>query len=66
MDIGIIGADNVGIGKRLAAKGHQVMVSFARSQDKLDAAAQAIGGGARSGSPAEAARFGEAVILATP
>ena len=68
MDIGIIGAGNVGtgIGKRLAAKGHQVLVSFARSQDKLDAAVRAIGGGARPGSPAEAARFGEVVILATP
>ena len=68
MNIGIIGAGNVGtgIGKRLAAKGHRVVVSFARSQDKLDAAARAIGGGARSGSPAEAARFGEAVIVATP
>ena len=68
MDIGIIGAGNVGtgIGKRLAAKGHRVVVSFARSQDKLDAAAQAIGNGARSGSTAEAARFGEVVIVATP
>ncbi len=68
MDIGIIGAGNVGtgIGKRLAAKGHRVLVSFARSQDKLDAAAEAIGGGARSGSPAEAARFGEVVIVALP
>ena len=68
MDIGIIGAGNVGtgIGKRLAAKGHRILVSFARSQDKLEAAAQTIGGGARSGSPAEAAQFGEVVILATP
>lgn len=68
MNIGIIGAGNVGtgIGKRLAAKGHQILVSFARSQDKLEAAAQAIGGGARSGLPAEAARFGEVVIVALP
>jgi len=68
MDIGIIGAGNVGtgIGKRLAAKGHQVLVSFARSQDKLDAAAQVIGGGARTGSPEEAARFGQVIIVATP
>ncbi len=68
MDIGIIGAGNVGtgIGKRLAAKGHQVLVSFARSQDKLAAAAQAIGGGARFGSPMEAARFGKVIIVALP
>ena len=32
MNIGIIGTGNVGtgIGKRLAAKGHQILVSFAR------------------------------------
>ncbi len=68
MDIGIIGAGNIGtgLGKRLAAKGHRIVVSFARSQAKLDAAAQAIGGDVRSGLPAEAARFGEAVIVATP
>lgn len=68
MDIGIIGAGNVGtgIGKRLAAKGHRIVVSFARSQDKLDTAAKTIGSGARSGSPAEAAQFGQVVILATP
>ena len=68
MDIGIIGAGNVGtgIGKRLAAKGHRVLVSFARTQDKLDAAAQTIGGSSRSGSPVEAARFGEVVIVALP
>ena len=68
MDIGIIGAGNVGtgIGKRLAAKGHRVLVSFARNREKLDAAARSIGTGARSGSPAEAAQFDEVVIVATP
>ena len=68
MNIGIVGAGNVGtgIGKRLAAKGNRIMVSFARSQDKLDAAAGSIGAGTRTGSPAEAAQFGDVVILATP
>jgi len=68
MKIGIVGAGNVGtgIGKRLAACGHSIVVSFARSQDKLDAAASVIGGNARTGSPDEAARFGDVVILATP
>lgn len=68
MNIGIIGAGSVGtgIGKRLASAGHPVLVSFARSQDTLDAAAAAIGGNARTGTPEDAARFGDVVLLATP
>ena len=68
MKIGIIGAGNVGlgIGKWLAAVGHDVVVSFARTPEKVAAAAAAIGGGARPGSPDEAARHGEVVIVATP
>lgn len=68
MKIGIIGAGNVGtgLGKHLAAHGHDIVVSFARSDDKVQAAAQAIGGGSRAGSPDDAARHGEVVIVATP
>lgn len=68
MKIGIIGAGNVGtgLGKHLAAKGHDIVVSFARSQDKVEAAAEAIGGGARAGSLQAAAVHGEVVIIATP
>jgi predicted dinucleotide-binding enzyme len=68
MKIGIIGAGNVGtgIGRRLAAKDHNIVVSFARTPDKVAAAARTIGGGARAGSPAEAADHGEVVIVATP
>ena len=68
MKIGIIGAGNVGtgVGKHLAAKGHDIVVSFARSDDKVHAAAKTIGGGARAGSPDEAARHGDVVIVATP
>ena len=48
MRIGIIGAGNIGtgIGKRLAGRGHAVVVSFSKSRDALDRAASAIGGGA--------------------
>lgn len=68
MRIGIIGAGNIGtgIGKRLTARGHEVVVSFSKSQAALDQAAAAIGGGARAGSVAEAAGRGEVVVLATP
>jgi 8-hydroxy-5-deazaflavin:NADPH oxidoreductase len=68
MKIGIIGAGNIGtgLGKRLAAKGHDITVSFARTPDKVAEAAAMIGGGAKAGTPEEAAAHGEVVILATP
>jgi hypothetical protein len=68
MKIGIIGAGNVGtgLGKRLALKRHEIVVSFARTPDKVAAAAEMIGQGARAGTPEEAARHGEVVIIATP
>lgn len=68
MKIGIIGAGNIGtgLGKRLAAKGHDIVVSYARTPEKVTEAAAVIGGGAKSGTPEEAAAHGEVVILATP
>lgn len=68
MKIGIIGAGNVGtgLGRRLAAHGHEIMVSFARTPDKVAAAAAAIGAGARAVTPAEAVAESELVVLATP
>jgi hypothetical protein len=52
MRIGIVGAGNVGtgLGKRLAARGNELVVSFSRSQEALDQAVTAIGGCARTGS----------------
>lgn len=68
MNIGIVGAGNVGVGlgKRLAAAGHSIVVSFARTQDKVLEAAASIGAGARPGTTEEAARHGDVLILATP
>jgi predicted dinucleotide-binding enzyme len=68
MKIGIIGAGNVGtgLGRRLAARGHDIVVSFARTPDKVADAARAIGGSARPGTVADAAAHGHVVILATP
>lgn len=68
MKIGIIGAGNVGtgLGKLLAAKGHDIVVSFARSPEKVAEAAKMIGAQAKPGTPEEAARFGDVVILTTP
>ncbi len=68
MKIGIIGAGNVGtgLGKRLATRGHDIVVSFARTAEKVAAAAATIGSGARPGSVEDAAHHGDVVILATP
>ncbi|MDX2181541.1 MAG: NAD(P)-binding domain-containing protein [Bryobacteraceae bacterium] len=65
MRIGIIGAGNVGLGlTKLLAPRHEIVLSFSRDRPKLEAAAAAIG--ARAGSVAESASFGEVVVLATP
>jgi 8-hydroxy-5-deazaflavin:NADPH oxidoreductase len=66
MKIGIIGAGNVGTGltKHLVPKGHSVMLSFHTDTEKLKSAATALG--ARAGTLAEAAQFGDVVVLATP
>ena len=68
MKFGIIGAGNLGaaIGARLAAAGHEIMISFSRTAEALAAAAAQVGGGATSGTPQEAAAYGEVVLLATP
>jgi predicted dinucleotide-binding enzyme len=67
--IAIIGAGNVGgtLGKGWAKKGHEVFFGARRPQDsEIQDLLKAAGGGARAGSPAEAAAFGEVVVLATP
>jgi len=68
MKIGIIGAGNVGVGlgKFWAKNTHQIMLSYSRDDAKLEAAAATIGKGAKTGSPAEAAGFGDVVVLAVP
>jgi predicted dinucleotide-binding enzyme len=68
MKIGIIGAGNVGtgIGKRLAAKGHEILVSFSKTPEALEKAAFIIGEGAKTGSVEQAVAHGAVVLLATP
>src|SRR5882762_8850274 len=68
MKIGIIGAGNVGtgLGKRLAASGHDIVVSFSRTAENVADAARKIGGGTKAGTIEEAARHGDVVIVATP
>lgn len=68
MKIGIIGAGNMGtgLGKYWARNHHELMLSFARNENKLREAAASTGKSVRTGSPAEAAAFGDVVVLATP
>jgi 8-hydroxy-5-deazaflavin:NADPH oxidoreductase len=68
MRIGIIGAGRIGgnAARLLAAAGHDVKLSFARDPAKLEALAGEIGERASTGSPADAAAFGEVVVLSVP
>ena len=69
MKIGIIGAGNVGgtLGKAWAKKGHAVCYGVRDIHDpKVADLLQAGGPNTRAGSTAEAASFGEVVLLATP
>lgn len=67
MNIGIIGAGNMGLALAniWTRQGHSVCLSFARDQEALRQQAAALPR-ASSGTPADAARFGEVVFLAVP
>jgi predicted dinucleotide-binding enzyme len=63
--IGVIGAGRIGtmIARHLTNAGHDVLISFSRDEDRLNATAQEIG--ARAGTPAEAAEQ-DVVVLSVP
>ncbi len=64
--IGILGSGLMGgkLGTLFARAGHDVVFSYARSQRKLMRLAREAGKRARAGTPAEAARESEALLLA--
>ena len=66
MRIGILGSGLMGgkLGTLFARAGHDVVFSYARSEAKLKRLAREAGGGARAGTPGEAAREADAVLLA--
>lgn len=68
MKIGIIGAGHIGGGlaRQFAGAGHQVMLSFSRDNTKLTELASQLGPDAEVGSPADAADFGEVVVISVP
>ena len=68
MRIGIIGSGRIGAnaGRLFAGAGHKVMFSFSRDLTKLEALAESVGKNASTGSPQEAADFGDVVVLSVP
>jgi predicted dinucleotide-binding enzyme len=66
MRIGILGSGLMGskLGTIFARAGHDVVFSYARSEQKLERLAQEAGGNARAGTPGDAARDADALLLA--
>jgi predicted dinucleotide-binding enzyme len=66
MRIGILGSGLMGskLGTILARAGHEVVFSYARSEQKLQQLARDAKGKARAGTPREAVEDAEAVLLA--
>jgi 8-hydroxy-5-deazaflavin:NADPH oxidoreductase len=67
MKIGVVGSGRVGsaLGGVWVKKGHEVMFSSRTLVDD-QALAQKLGGGARAGTPREAAQFGEVLLVSVP
>jgi predicted dinucleotide-binding enzyme len=66
MRIGILGSGLMGgkLGTLFARAGHDVVFSYARQRARLEGLARAAGGKARAGTPAEAVKDADAVLLA--
>ena len=66
MRIGILGSGLMGgkLGTLFARAGHEVVFSYARSEEKLKQLARDARGKARAGTPGEAAQEADAVLLA--
>jgi predicted dinucleotide-binding enzyme len=69
MRIGIIGPGHIGgnCARRFIASGkHEVMLSFSRDPESLADLARELGDRASAGTPGEAVRFGEVIVLSVP
>ena len=66
MRIGILGSGLMGskLGVIFARAGHEVVFSYSRSEQKLKQLARSGGANARAGTPREAARDADAILLA--
>src|SRR5262249_6557444 len=65
MNIGVLGAGTMthALGRRFVADGHRLVVSYSRDPQKLEETARDLGGGTGVGSPADAAQFGDVLLL---
>jgi predicted dinucleotide-binding enzyme len=68
MRIGILGSGLMGgkLGTIFARAGHDVVFSYARSEQKLKRLARQAGPNAQAGTPDEAVRDADALLLAVP
>ena len=68
MKIGIIGAGYIGgtAARLFIDAGHEIALSNSRNPHTLEARVEELGPSARTATPAEAARFGDVVLLAVP
>lgn len=68
MKIGIIGSGNVGstVARLLVGAGHPIAISNSRGPETLKRLIGELGPGARATTAAEAARFGDVVLVAIP
>jgi 8-hydroxy-5-deazaflavin:NADPH oxidoreductase len=66
MKVGILGSGLMGgkLGTLFARAGHDVVFSYARSEEKLEALAREAGNNARAGTPREAAEGADTLLLA--
>src|SRR5213082_486216 len=66
MRVGILGSGLMGgkLGTVFARAGHEVVFSYARTEQKLKSLARDAGGQARAGTPREAAEGADALLLA--
>jgi len=66
MPVGILGAGLMGgkLGTIFVPAGHEVVFNYARSNEKLKELARDANGDARAGTPSEAAKEADAVLLA--
>src|SRR5438046_4946540 len=68
MRIGIVGAGHIGgtLARRFFAVGHEVVISNSRGPETLAELVEELGAGAQAMTAAEAARFGEVVVVSIP